>query len=208
MRLSDRATIITIAVVAAAVLIEAQWPAKAGLPPKIQEAVVRHEVLTVIDTATVNHLQRERDASQRREVAATAGRRRSDSTAAAQRVRADSLEAVARASTSATDSAAAWQQAYETKKGETSALEVSRDSARAEAREATVQLAAADSIAATWKTHALRGDSLIVRLVPLAERAGTQCRIARVLHCPSRKQTAIVAVMATIAVRSGWVKLP
>jgi hypothetical protein len=195
MRLGDRATMITIVAVAAAVLIEAQWPAKAGLPPKVQEAVVRHEVLTIIDTATVNKLQRERNASQHRELAAAAGRRRSDSTAVAQRVRADSLEAVARAATSATDSAAAWQQAYETKKDETAALEISRDSAIAEAREVRIQLVSADSQTGVWRAHALRGDSIIVQLVPLAQKVD-RCRILYLVTCPTRSQAAIAGALA------------
>lgn len=170
-----------------------------GLPAPVLEATVRHEVQSVRDTALERQLLEARDRSQKRELAAAAARLKSDSVAAREHHRADSLEAIARVAGTARDSAEAWRIAYEVRTTEARDLEYSRDSARAETREAKVQLAAADSTGAIWKTHALRGDSLITRLVPLAQRAGDECRIAGFIHCPSRKQTAIAAVIGTIA---------
>jgi hypothetical protein len=182
-------------------------PAPKGLPAPVQAAVIRHEVESVRDTARERQLQAERDRSRQRELEAAAARRMSDSNAAANGKRADSLAAIARAAQTSADSAVAWQSAYEIRTVEAHDLEASRDSAIAETREAKLQLAAADSIAVTWRTHALRGDSLIVQLVPIAQRAGEACRIARFIPCPSRKQTAIVAVVATIAVGSRRIRV-
>jgi hypothetical protein len=172
-------------------------PTPPGLPPDVQAAVTRHEILTVQDTARERQLLEQRDRARHRELVAAAAGRLSDSVAAAKGRAADSLAAIARAAQTSADSAEAWRIAYEVRSTEVRDVEYSRDSARAETREAKVQLAAADSIAGIWKTHALRGDSLITVLVPIAQRAGDECRILRFFACPSRKTAAVAAAAVT-----------
>jgi hypothetical protein len=166
-------------------------PEPRGLPP---------QVLSVVDTATVNRLGREKVEGLRRELAASRRRQAAEDSAGAARHRADSLEAAAKAAQTSADSAAKWQQAYYQRSGEAADLQLALKDAGAEKNELRQQLRDAESGSGIWKTHALRGDSVIAQLLPLAETAGERCRIARVLKCPSRKQTAIAAVVGTMAV--------
>jgi hypothetical protein len=202
------AAVFAIAIAGVFFLGRCSAPVRKGLPPAEQQLVERHEASSAVDTATVNRLEREKASARGRELAAARGRRAAEDSGRADRRRADSLEAVAKAAQTSADSAAAWQQAYYQRTGEAEDLQLALADAKMETAEVRVQLAAADSQVEVWRGRALRADTVIARLLPLAESAGDRCRILGPIRCPSRKQTAIAAVVATIAVMSGRVRLP
>lgn len=196
----DRGTLLTLLVVAAGLFVYDRATAPAdGLPPAVSAVVDRHAASIVRDTAADHRLEREKAEARRRERAATAARRRADSLAAVEKGRADSLAAVAQSAQTSADSAKAWQAAYDARGREAAQLAVSRDSAIAEAREARVQLAQTTAQLATWRERALRADTVIAQLLPLAEQ-GDSCRIARVVRCPSRTQVLIGTVIGALVV--------
>ncbi len=172
-------------------------PAPKGLPKPVQAIVTRHTVASAVDTAIVNRLERDKAAARRRELAAAASRRAAEDSAAAAGRRADSLEARAKAAETAADSAAVWQQAYYSRSGEAEDLRLALGDAKAETRAVKEQLTAADSSAGVWKGRALRADTVVAQLLPLAEAAGDRCRILWAFDCPSRKAAAVASVVAT-----------
>lgn len=146
------------------------------LPAPLQLRVDRHETTYVTDTAAVHRLEREKGASRRRELAAAASARISDSIAAAKDQLADSLEAIARTAHTSADSARAWQAAYLARTLEAEQLGLSRDSARAESRELRGQRDSTVEQSAIWKRRALEGDSIIRELRPLAAQGSRRWR--------------------------------
>lgn len=171
-------------------------PAPARLPAKVQSIVTRHTLTSVVDTAAVNRLEREKDEAYRRERVAARARQVAEDSARARGVRADSLEVIARTALTATDSAAAWETAYHVRTGEVADLQLALTESKAETQATLQRLGSAEGQVAIWKTGKLRGDSVIAQLLPLAETAGDRCRILWVVGCPSRKASAIAGFLA------------
>lgn len=174
-------------------------PDPAPLPAKVQARIVEHRVQTVIDSTEIRRLRRERDQAQLELQEQLSISVRAEVSARRSRITADSLRKAVDTATSAADSSRAWHAAYDARALEADSLRSANAglhvSLVTSQREATV----ADSIAQRWAGHAARSDTLIAVLLPLAERRN-DCRILGLVKCPSRKQTAIAAVVATIAV--------
>jgi hypothetical protein len=196
MRLSDKATLVVIAAVVGCIMVTARCAPERGLPPKVQEAVIRHEVQTVIDTAAVHRLERAAAAeslkAQREKAIARAAKASADSAGR----RADSLLVVASLAKSDAEAAAGYRQAELERHRQVDSLQVALDgqtkaTAAAEAR--------ADSIAAAKSietTRANRADATLSQVIPVAE--GKDCRIARVITCPTRTQVAIGGILVGV----------
>lgn len=165
-------------------------PTPPALPAKVQATVTRHTITSVVDTVETNRILRQADAARRREAAAAKAQQLAEDAAALARHVADSLALEASAAASARDSAEAWHAAYGARSTEADSLRgsVIQQSARLQA--VSAQLAFSDSVGSVWHIHALRGDSIITQLVPLAQQAD-RCRILYVIHCPSRTKAAI-----------------
>lgn len=200
--MTARSFVVSIAVTAVVCAIGGRCtaPDPAPLPAKTQARVTRHEIQSVIDSAETRRLTLERDRA-RRQVAAMRDTAEMVAKAGLEaHRRADELQALAIASLTAADSAHAWQAAHDARKEEADSLRavgVRKDTALTIAMHGW---AVTDS-ALTIKTGQVwRSDSLIAELLPLAQRRD-QCRILGLLKCPSRKETAVVAVVTTLVVK-------
>lgn len=145
-------------------------PAGPTLPPAVQVAMTAHEVASAVDTATVNRLEREKAAAKQRELAAARARQVAEDSARARGHRADSLEAVARSAATAADSATAWERAYYVRAGEVEDLQLALTDSKEETSLVRMQLASADSIAATWRVRAFRADTVIAKLAAVSRK--------------------------------------
>lgn len=172
-------------------------PTPPGLPTKVQAHLVEHEIRTIIDSqrvqaleATVAQLQaKAHDEKEMREGTQAFAQRERD--------RGDSLEAAARIATTAADSAEAWHRAHDARKREADSLRVAGHLADSIITQQSGQLVAKDAIISVEKARAARADSSIAELLPLAMRAGDECKILWVLNCPSRKVVAATAAAVT-----------
>lgn len=213
MRLSDRATLATIGavIVGTFFLGRCSAPDPPALPPKVQARYDRDVVARAVDSAETARLAREKASERARELAAATVRKRLEDSASVEHRRADSLALVAAQVVESADSSSwAWRIAYQARTHEADDLRRSLDSAKAETKHADVQVEKADTIAAVDLRHAVRADSLVTLLVPLAQHQD-QCKIAWVIRCPTRSQALVGGVVigiAATAVATGKLKLP
>lgn len=197
------------AVLMGAVAGRCSAPDPAPLPPKIAAAVERHIIESALDTAATHRLERDTTSAGVRQRAAADAQQQAELTAKEQKARADSLERIAADATTARDSAIAYHAALDASIARGNSLEGALMAAGRQLFAAGQHQAETDSIATIWKIHAVRADSVIAQLLPLAEQRD-QCRILW-LKCPSRTQTFVVGGIlgaAGVAIATGKVKLP
>lgn len=181
----------------------------APLPPKVAAAVERHVIESVVDTATTHRLERDTAAAGRRARAAADSEHQAQASAATEKARADSLEHVAALATSARDSAIAYHAALEASVARGNSLDGALALAGRQLFAAAQRQVETDSVATIWKTHAIRGDSVIAQLLPVAEERD-KCRILW-LRCPTRTQVFVGGVLAGAggyAIATGKIKIP
>lgn len=176
----------------------ALWPSPAPrpLPPALARQVQTHAERTAVDTALVRRLDDHAQAMA--DSAAAQARRAAVAERHARRLAAtaDSLAAIAGSALTLADSAAAWQGAYVARTAERDTLVI----ALAHERQATASaLARGDSlrVAVQIETErAWRADSLVKAVI--AEATKPECRVLRVLGCPSRTQMLGAGVVAGV----------
>lgn len=181
-------------------------PDPAPLPAKTQARLERHTIETRVDSVEIRRLLRERDRAEAEVQEQLSISVQAGAAAMWSKKTADSLRAIAEIATSATDSARAWHAAYDARTLEADSLESANAQLNAAITTSQREAAVIDSISHVWAGHAARSDTLILELLPLAQR-GDRCRILGLVKCPSRKQTAIAAAVATIAVMSGRIRI-
>lgn len=205
------AGVLALAVVGVFFVGRCSAPDPAPLPAKVQAQLDRHRVATAVDTAEVNRLARDRAAAKTREQDAAVVRVELEEAAAVERHRADSLATIAAAAVTSADSSSwAWRSAYEARTFEVTTLRRALDSAKSETAHADVAGEKSDTISAVDLRRAARADSMITTLVDVATH-GDQCRIAWVLHCPTRRQVFVGGVLAGAAgalIATGKIKIP
>lgn len=211
MKLSERTALLTIAavVVVAVGLVWFSTPAPT-LPPKVQAAVDRHVQASAVDTSVVHRLERDTAAIAKVQRIAASEQRHLEAVATTEKNRADSLAGVAAAAETARDSAMAYHAALDASRARGDTLQKALGQATTELQASAAHVAVSDSIAAVWKRHAFRGDTVISQLLPLALHRDS-CRILWVLGCPSRKQSAVAGTVAGVlaaAVAGGKIQLP
>lgn len=167
--------------------------ASTPLPAPLAAAIERHAIASAVDTAEIARLRRvaaNAEQLQQRERARAA---RADTAAALEHLRADSLARVAMAATSAADSAAAWQSAYDVRTREADSLQRAGD---AKDRAIALGIQRSDSLgtALSRSEHrAARADSVLAATVKIAV-AGDRCRLVHLLPCPTRAQAFVGGV--------------
>lgn len=165
-------------------------PTPKPMPAKVQARLVEHKVQTVIDSQRVKQLEGEVDRLEKKVDRQTVRAARADSDAVDQWRIADSLKQIAiREPTK-------WEEvANAALRSAAAALEASQRKDSIIAVRDT-QLVRKDEIISTTKARADRADARIAELVPLAS-GDDGCRILWVFGCPSRKETAVIAAVAT-----------
>ncbi len=190
-----------------------------GLPPKVAEAVIEHQVLTPIDLAEVARLRAVADSAQAVSTTARQKARESELRAkAAERTAlglhrlADSLALVASAATAtidtgrvvgAEDPGSSWRAAYTARTAEAESLSVANRAKDSALTAKDTALAAADrkqvatdSALSRTVRRADRADSVLAKVLPIAEKASAPCRVLfGLVQCPSRKQTFVAGTV-------------
>jgi hypothetical protein len=179
-------------------------PAPTPLPAALDQQVTQHEVATAVDTAEVHRLK---DVAARSQAAQRADSVRAatlERSVAVERHRADSLAAEAVRATTAHDSAARFEAAYDARSAEA-------DTLRAEivVKDATISHATArgDSLLAALtitERRATRADSVIAAAVKVVHASDPPCTFAHFFHCPSRTETAVYTVGAIVVADVGY----
>lgn len=209
MRLSDRATLLTILTLVATVIIAERCGDAPSLPPKVQAAIIRHQAQTVIDTAAVHRLERAAETERLKGLREKAASRVAEAYADSARRRADSLLVVATLARSLQESSDAYRQAEIERQRQADSLQSALD---AERRATAAAEHRADSIATAIiieTTRANRADTVLAAVIPIAE-GKSACRVARFFNCPSRTQVAVGGILTgvvLVAIADGKIKL-
>lgn len=210
-RLAEMAGVVIAVAVIGVVAGRCSAPDPAPLPPAVAVAVERHVIESVVDTVTTHRLERDTVAISIRQRASADSQHRAELTASIEKRRADSLERVADAATTARDSAIAYHAALDASRARGDQLDGALAQAGRQLLEASARQAATDTIARVWQVHALRGDSVIAQVLPLAEQRDRCSLLFGLVKCPTRTQAFVGGLLVgatSYAIATGKIKIP
>jgi hypothetical protein len=160
--------------------------------------VVEYRVQIVVDSVRVRELEGENRRLARIAASQIGRAKKSDSLAAELTETADSLLSDAYRASFAIEKARAWQEAALTYRSAATAATMASKTKDSTLVVRDSQIMAKSEIVSTEQARRARAEARVAELEPLAMRAD-DCKIARFINCPSRKQAFVAGGVLTLS---------
>jgi predicted secreted protein len=169
-----------------------------GLPKQVATQLARNDAASALDSAAIADAVAKAALQDSLRLKALAQAKHEAHFATAAGAHAKALAVTARVATTAEDSAARWQRAYEAQAEQVRALQEAKALTDSALVHAEVRSSMLDQALLRSEAHVARGDSLIRELTEVAERPGGSCHILALLPCPSRHAVVVVTAAVTV----------